>query len=202
MSVTWAEKWLALWCFEDMLKIKQINTDVFFFTYWNFVNYGPHFGYYSKNWLWDKRCGVAKMLTQLVLVRSPLALYSDTLLLLWKLCGVLANQYLKLKSITQTTRHKYVDYCQLSNCWFSQTSTSAALHSPFSPSCSGGRREDDRNRATRGLHHQSQERQPCRCCGTPSSRCLLFPSSSYRIADFTFSFFDDGGLSTRQVVKA
>lgn len=37
--------------------------------------------------------------------------------------------------------------------------------------CAGGGREDDRDRETWGLYHQSQERQPGRCRGTPTSRC-------------------------------
>lgn len=44
---------------------------------------------------------------------------------------------------------------------------------PFSmfPLFAGGRREDDRDRETWGLYHQSQERQPGRRGGTPTSRC-------------------------------
>ncbi len=51
------------------------------------------------------------------------------------------------------------------------TRSSVPIHSPFSPLRAGGRREDDRDRETWGLHHQSQERQPGRCRGTPPSRC-------------------------------
>lgn len=51
------------------------------------------------------------------------------------------------------------------------TSISVPMHCPFSPLCAGGRREDDRDRETWGLYYQSQERQPGRCCGTPTCRC-------------------------------